>query len=352
MSKIKVLIIDDSVLTRTVLKNIILSDPDFIVIGEASNPYEARKYVKEGKPDVITLDVEMPKMDGITFLEKLMDKYPTPVIMVSSLTDKHSKITMKALELGAIDFIKKPSAPIELHSLKNEIIEKLKMAVKAKILPQKTLDSKFKTGLKEKIDVDEYIKDYKTKIIKTDPVIVIGASTGGTVAIETIFKRLKTGVKPIVVTQHMPVGFTKAFAERLNSTCPIRVKEAENGDKLEQGLALIAPGGKHMLLQRSGTTYYVEVKDGPPINRHKPSVDVLFKSAANSAGSNAIAVILTGMGDDGAKGMLALKEKGAFTIAQDEESCVVFGMPKEAIKLNAVKKIVPLLKIPFILNEI
>jgi len=349
--KIKVLIIDDSILVREILKEIYQSDNRFEVIGEASDPYKARYFVKELHPDLITLDVEMPKMDGLTFLEKLMNVYPTPVIMISSLTEKNASVTFKALQLGAVDYLAKPKGGTkELKKLAGEVIEKSLSAVHSKIFRIVSAQD----DVSKKIDVDAYLSDVKGKegFKKTEPIVLIGASTGGTVAIEKILKELNTNTPPIAIVQHMPEKFTFAFANRVNDLCGIAVKEAENGDIMEKGKALIAPGGKHLLIQKKGLQYYAEVKDGPLVNRHRPSVDVLFKSASITAGPNAYGFILTGMGDDGAKGLLKMKENGSQTFAQDENSCVVYGMPKMAVEYGAVNKIVPLNAISLIINRI
>ncbi len=351
MKKITVLIIDDSSLVRQILQEMLASHEQIEVVGTAMDPYQARDLVKKFRPDVITLDVEMPRMDGITFLEKLMNAYPTAVVMISSLTEKNTETTLKALALGAIDFIAKPKSNLMMgmNTLKEEIINKVLVAAQAKILPQK----RFFLPVTEKIDIDSYLQvSVPTNFPKTAPIIVMGASTGGTVALETILRQLKPDAPPIAIVQHMPENFTKAFADRVNTNCQILVKEAENNEKMEVGKALIAPGNHHLLLQRRGQNYFVEIKDGPPVNRHRPSVDVLFKSTAYSAGPNAIGIILTGMGDDGAKGLLEMYQAHALTIAQDEASCVVFGMPRVAIELHATSKIAPLTHIPSIINQI
>lgn len=344
MAKIKVLIVDDSAVTRQVVKDILEGDPGIEVVGIAGDPFFAEPKIEKLKPDVITLDIEMPRMNGITFLDKLMKTNPVPVVMLSAHTDRHATETIRALELGAVDFITKPKVNIAqgIESLREEIITKIKAAAKANI--RKKSD---RPAVLPKHSVDEVIKpDRATGPKPNDNVIVLGASTGGTVAINDLLQLMPVDSPGIVIVQHMPEKFTKAYADRINGLVDLTVKEAEDGDRVRRGLVLIAPGGKHMLLQRDGKGFYVQIKDGPPVNRHKPSVDVLFRSAANSAGKKAIGVILTGMGSDGARGMLELKEAGAFNIAQSKESCVVFGMPKAAIEMGAVDKTVPIELMP------
>lgn len=341
MKKIKVLIIDDSALVRKLLRDILDSDPYIQVVGTAPDPIIAIRKIKTLSPDVITLDVEMPKMDGLTFLEKLMKSFPMPVLMFSSLTQKGAEATMKALSLGAIDFIAKPTVKLSegIGELRSELITKVKGAFGAKLKKAVApiLDVPPKHGM------DAILKAKKTLSVKEgEQVLVIGASTGGTVAIEQILNKLPADAPPTLIVQHMPPLFTKSFAQRVNNLSQMHILEAENNDQLQKGTALIAPGGKHMIINKGPSGYYVSIKDGPPVNRHKPSVDVLFRSAANTIGSNAIGIILTGMGDDGARGLKELKNTGAYTIAQDEESCVVFGMPKVAIELGAVEKILSL----------
>jgi two-component system chemotaxis response regulator CheB len=297
-------------------------------------------------PDVIILDVEMPRMDGLTFLQKIMSQHPIPVVICSALTEDGANTTLRAMELGAVDIIQKPrlGAKLFLEESKIRITDAVKAASKAK-LEALTVSVR---DVPPKLTADAVLKKAGSKamIETTDRVVVMGASTGGTEAIRALLESLPHDAPGMVIVQHMPEHFTKAFASRLNTTCKVTVKEAVNGDSVIQGRVLIAPGNLHTLLKRSGARYYVEVKDGPLVSRHRPSVDVLFRSAARYAGSNAVAVIMTGMGDDGARGMLEIKEAGGYTIAQDESSCVVFGMPKEAIKLGAVNKVVPLERIP------
>lgn len=345
--KIKVLIVDDSAVVREMLSGIINSDPHMEVVGTASDPYFARDKIKKLNPDVLTLDVEMPRMDGISFLQKLMQAHPMPVIMVSSKTMVNCHATIQALALGAVDFIAKPvlSGTKGLQSIREQILTKIRTATQARVkrrsvnLPSLLLTPSYSADIilkKEKI---------LSRNLQVPPIIVMGASTGGTLAIEAILSRFQTPICGIAIVQHMPADFTQAFASRVNELCKIRVREARDGDRLEDNLALIAPGGKHMILQRDSRGYLVQIKDGQLVNRHKPSVDVLFRSAANSAGASAIGVILTGMGKDGATGLTEMHQAGAYTIAQDESSCVVFGMPKSAIEKGGVDAIVPLHRI-------
>ncbi|MCL6471579.1 MAG: chemotaxis response regulator protein-glutamate methylesterase [Firmicutes bacterium] len=355
MEKIKVLIVDDSAVIRQLVKEILESDPGIEVVGVASDPIFAEKKLEKLKPDVITLDVEMPRMDGISFLKKLMKTNPVPVVMVSAHTDHHAAETIRALELGAVDFITKPKMNIAegIEALREEIVTKVKAAARAKIRNKNTArpsDGEIHLAVSPAYSVDEVVSKGRIRAAepkdKMDSVIVLGASTGGTVAISDLLQLMPVDSPGIVIVQHMPEKFTKAYADRINGIVDLTVKEAEDGDRVKMGLVLIAPGGKHMLLQRDKKGFYVQIKDGPPVNRHKPSVDVLFRSAANSVGKRAIGIILTGMGADGAKGMLELKEAGAFNIAQDEDSCVVFGMPKAAIEIGAVDKVAPIETMP------
>jgi len=329
---IKVLIVDDSAIVRKIFQQELSSDPEINVVGAAPDPYVARDMIVQLKPDVITLDMEMPRMDGITFLRKLMRYFPLPIIVVSSLTQQGSDLALEALDSGAIEVMCKPGSAYTVGDMAYELINKVKAAanidVKKHIAPN--LGKKGKS-----ISLTDLART-------TNQIIAIGASTGGTVALEYILSELPHNMPGIIITQHMPKYFTKSFADRLNSRSKLRIKEAEDGDSVTSGVALIAPGDRHMLLKRSGARYYVNVKDGPLVNRHKPSVDVMFKSVAQTAGKNALGVILTGMGGDGARGMLEMKEAGALTIAQDEASCVVFGMPKVAIDLGGVDTIASL----------
>ena len=340
--KTKVLIVDDSAVVRQTLSKLLATDKQIEVIGTASDPYIAANKIRNIVPDVITLDIEMPRMDGLTFLKKIMNQHPIPVVIISSLTEKGTETSLKALEYGAVDIITKP----QLHTKEFfeeaciKICDVVKAAAFAKTRRRKITLEK----VQPKLSADAIIKQSSSRsmIKTTEKVIAIGASTGGTEAIRELLESLPLDAPGIVIVQHMPEQFTRSFANRLNQICKITVKEAENGDSVIRGRALIAPGNKHLLLNRSGARYYVEVKDGPLVNRHRPSVDVLFRSISRYAGNNAIGIILTGMGADGAQGLLEMKNAGAATIAQDEKSCVVFGMPREAIKLNAVDKIMPL----------
>lgn len=340
--KIKVLIVDDSAVVRQTLSELLSSDPSIEVIGTASDPFVAAKRIQESVPDVITLDVEMPRMDGLTFLQKIMDQNPIPVVICSSLTAGGSETAMKALEFGAVEIITKPKLGTKqfFEESRIHICDVVKAASQVN-LKRKSL---WQMKVSPKLSADAVIAKSTSKAMveTTEKVIVVGASTGGTEALKVFLEDFPLDCPGIVIVQHMPENFTKAFAARLHGICKISVKEAEDGDTVIRGRALIAPGNKHLLLKRSGAKYFVEVKDGPLVSRHRPSVDVLFRSAARYAGKNAIGVIMTGMGDDGAKGMLELKEATAVTIAQDEKSCIVFGMPNEAIKLGGVDKIMPL----------
>ena len=332
MKKTKVLVVDDSAVVRKFMTDALNSSTDIEVVGTAMDPYIAADKIKNLQPDVVTLDIEMPRMDGLTFLQKLMLIKPMPVIMVSSLTDRGASATIRALEYGAVDFILKPrpeDGEGSWTSFRERLVEKIETAKDLSIKQKK---------VKERNVIDKSCADCESAE-DSKSVYVIGASTGGTEVIEEILTRMKSDFPGIVVTQHMPPKFTEAFANRMNSFSEIFIKEAAHGDRVRNGTALIAPGGKQMLLRSDKAGYYVEVNDDPPKNRHKPSVDVLFSSAAVSAGDNATGIILTGMGADGASGMLEMKESGADTIAQDESSCVVFGMPREAIRLGGVSHI-------------
>ncbi|QTF07958.1 chemotaxis response regulator protein-glutamate methylesterase [Brenneria izadpanahii] len=331
MNKIKVLCVDDSALMRQIMTEIINSHPDMEVVATAPDPLVARDLIKKFNPQVLTLDVEMPRMDGLDFLEKLMRLRPMPVVMVSSLTGKGSEITLRALELGAIDFVTKPQLGIRegMLAYSELIAEKIRMAAKAR-LPQRSKTHEPMTIIQH------------TPLLSSEKLIAIGASTGGTEAIRHVLQPLPPTSPALLITQHMPPGFTKSFAERLNKLCQITVKEAEDGERVLPGHAYIAPGARHLELARSGANYQVRLNDGPPVNRHRPSVDVLFRSVAQFAGRNAVGVILTGMGNDGAAGLLELHQAGAYTLAQDEASCVVFGMPREAIAMGGVDEVVDL----------
>lgn len=354
MKKIKVLIVDDSALVRQTLSSIFRTDPLIEVLDTACDPYSAARIIQSEVPDVITLDIEMPKMDGLTFLRKIMRQHPVPVVIISSLTTEGSKTALKALEYGAVEIITKPQLGTKqfIEESRIRLCDVVKAASKAKLQFRKNPASA-ELEISPKLSADVVLaKAYAHSMIKTTEIVIaVGASTGGTEALSVFLQSLPADCPGIVIVQHMPEIFTKTFSNRLNELCKINVREAENKDTILRGLALIAPGNKHLLVKRSGAKYYVEVIDGPLVNRHRPSVDVLFRSTAQYAGSNSIGIIMTGMGDDGAKGLLEMKEAGALTIAQDEKSCVVFGMPKEAIKLNAVEKVLPLDKIgPFIMS--
>ncbi|MBU2493463.1 MAG: chemotaxis response regulator protein-glutamate methylesterase [Bacteroidetes bacterium] len=352
MDKVKVLIVDDSAIVRQTLSELLSSDPAIEVIATAANPFIAADRISEQVPDVITLDIEMPQMDGITFLQKIMSQHPIPVIICSSLSEHGSATAMKALESGAVDIITKPKMGTKqfLEESKIRICDAVKAAALVNI--RKYVSKRIEVEPKLSADAVIAKNTSKAMIQTTEKVVVVGASTGGTEALKTFLEAFPLDSPGIVIVQHMPENFTTAFAKRLDSICRLSVKEAEDGDTVIRGRALIAPGNYHLLLKRSGARYYIEIKEGPLVSRHRPSVDVLFRSAARYAGSNAIGVIMTGMGDDGAKGMLELKEAGAFTIAQDEKTSVVFGMPNEAIKLGGVNKILPLGSIAnFVINK-
>jgi len=344
-NKIKVLIVDDSAVVRQTMEEVLSSDSQIEVIATASDPFIAAERIKRELPDVITLDVEMPRMDGITFLHKIMSQHPIPVVMCSSLTVNGSETALKALEYGAVDIIQKPRIGTKNFLEESRILicdaVKAAAAVKIKPLAKNTLK------VTPKLTADAVIAKPRINamIQTTEKVICIGASTGGTEALKIFLEALPPDAPGIVIVQHMPEHFTSAFAKRLDGICRVTVKEASDNDTVMRGQALIAPGNRHTLLKRSGARYYVEVKDGPLVSRHRPSVDVLFRSSARYAGKNAVGVIMTGMGDDGARGMYEMKEAGAYNIAQDQETSVVFGMPNEAIKAGAVDKILPLEKI-------
>ena len=332
--KIKVLIVDDSALIRSVMSEIISSQPDMEVVGVAPDPLVARELIKQTNPDVLTLDVEMPKMDGLDFLEKLMRLRPMPVVMVSSLTERGSEITMRALELGAVDFVTKPKISIQsgMRDYTELISEKIRAAARARIKPRTLAGGAAPPALPA----------LRNPLTSSEKLIIIGASTGGTEAIREFLMQMPSDCPGILIAQHMPEGFTTSFARRLDSLCKISVREALGDERVLPGHAFIAPGHSHLLLARSGANYVTKIEQSEPVNRHRPSVDVLFDSAARHAGKNAIGVILTGMGRDGADGLLRMRQAGAYTLAQDEASCVVFGMPREAIALGAAHEVVPL----------
>jgi two-component system chemotaxis response regulator CheB len=339
--KTKVLVIDDSALIRSLLTEIINDTKDLEVVGAAPDPLVAREMIKQLNPDVLTLDVEMPRMDGLDFLEKLMRLRPTPVLMVSTLTEKGSEITLRALELGATDFVTKPKMGITqgMQQYADEITDKIRTAAKAKV---STLQSIAK-GSSSDSPAPSAIRN---PLISSEKLLIIGASTGGTEAIKSFLMQMPSDCPGVLITQHMPAGFTKSFASRLDSLCKISVKEAVDGERVLPGHAYIAPGDKHLLLARSGANYVTRLSDSEPVNRHKPSVDVLFDSAAVNAGKNAIGIIMTGMGKDGAVGMLSMKDAGSHNFAQNEESCVVYGMPREAVAHGGVHEIAHLKDLP------
>ncbi len=345
MTKIRVLIVDDSALIRQVLTELLSSDPDIEVVGAAPDPYIAREKIKALHPDVLTLDVEMPKMDGVTFLRNLMRLHPMPVVMVSSLTEAGADITLQALELGAVDFVTKPKIDVShgLEDYAEEIIAKVKGAAGARVRAYSG-PAPAAPDVVPKYSADAVIsKKSAAKHLKTtEQVIALGASTGGTEAIKEVLMRLPAAAPGMVITQHIPEAFSKPFSARMNSVSAMTVCEAEDGQQILHGHAYIAPGGRHLYVERSGARYICRLSDGPPVNRHRPSVDVLFRSVAQSVGPNAIGVILTGMGDDGARGMKEMKDAGALTMAQDEKTSVVWGMPGEAVKHGGVDDIYPL----------
>lgn len=361
MNKVKVLIVDDSAVMRKMLTEALSGAKDIEVVGTALDPYIAANKIKKLSPDVLTLDIEMPRMDGLTFLKKIMIAQPMPVIMVSGLTDKGAEQTIKALQYGAVDFILKPRADDTeaWQSFSRDLREKVIAASNSKIA------SKVEKGRKAAIEEKDIPQKFTADVIiprkkveapatktKSELIVAIGASTGGTEVIAEILSSLNEDVPGILIVQHMPEKFTEAFANRVNGMSSMFVKEAAHGDRLYKGMALIAPGNRHMILKRDGTGYWVEINDGPPVNRHRPSVDVLFRSAAQVSGSNAVGIILTGMGSDGAEGLMEMKEAGAVTIAQDEASSTVFGMPREAIKRGAADNVKNISQIINFIEEI
>lgn len=335
---IKVLVVDDSALVRKLLTKELNKQSDIEVVGTALNPYVARDKIAKLKPDVLTLDLEMPRMDGLSFLSKLMKHHPLPVVVVSSLTPKNSENALTALRLGAVDVICKPGSAYSTQEISREIIQAVRAASIASF--EKTINPENE----KKPNINGSLP--KARLTKTTKkIIAVGSSTGGTKALEVILPNLPPSLPGMVIVQHMPPVFTKSFADRLNKVCHVEVKEAEDGDWIRPGQVLLAPGNYHMLVEKSGAKYYIKIKKGPPVHHHRPSVDVLFNSVAKAAGVNATGVILTGMGADGAKGLLAMKNKGAHTIGQDESSCVVYGMPKVAYEMGAVSETLPLSKI-------
>jgi two-component system chemotaxis response regulator CheB len=343
--KIRVLIVDDSASVRQTLKAVLETDDEIEVIATASDPYSAVEQMKQHTPDVITLDIEMPRMDGITFLKKIMNQHPIPVVICSSLTESGSETALAALESGAVEIITKPKVGTKqfIQDSTVRICDAVKSAAYSRIGKRPVL-AVAAPPVRPKLTADAVIErgNSEAMIMTTEKIVAVGASTGGTEAIKTFLEKLPANCPGIVIVQHMPEKFTSSFAARLDSLCQPTVREAQDGDSVIRGQVLIAPGNKHLLLKRSGARYFVEVKDGPLVSRHRPSVDVLFRSVARYAGRNAVGVILTGMGDDGARGMLEMREAGAHNIAQNEETCVVFGMPAEAIKAGAADQVLPL----------
>jgi two-component system chemotaxis response regulator CheB len=343
MNKTRVLIIDDSALIRQLLTEILSSDPALEVVGAAPDPYVAREKIKRLNPDVLTLDVEMPKMDGVTFLKNLMRLRPMPVVMVSSLTEQGADVTLEALEIGAVDFVTKPKIDVGhvLEEYAQEIVAKVKAAAGARVREYRGDTAR---AAPEKLSADAVLerKSAPTHFKTTDQVIALGASTGGTEAIKEVLKRMPAGAPGMVITQHIPEGFSKPFAKRMDGCSAMTVNQAEDGQQIVPGHVYIAPGGRHLYVERSGARYICRLSDGPPVNRHRPSVDVLFRSVAQNVGRNAVGVILTGMGDDGARGLKEMKDAGARTLAQDEHTSVVWGMPGAAVKHGGVDQVLPL----------
>lgn len=334
-SRIKVVVIDDSAVVRKILTQELQKTGEIEVVGTAPNPIIGRDKIVLLKPDVIILDVEMPEMDGITFLEKLMKHHPMPVVILSSLAEEGGRVALRAIELGACEVLSKPGASYSVKDMSEQLIEKVKAASRVKNL--------------RRVNIEERVVDKSKRsmamIRTTNKIVAIGASTGGTEAIKDVLKKIPANSPPIVMVQHMPMNFTKAFAERLNQICEIDVREAKNGDQVLPGTALLAPGNKHMELRRNGANYFVEIKEGPLVFHQRPAVENLFQSVAKFAGSNAVGVILTGMGKDGSTGLLEMRKQGAYTIAQDEKSSIVFGMPREAIEIGGADIVLPLDKI-------
>jgi two-component system, chemotaxis family, protein-glutamate methylesterase/glutaminase len=341
---LKVLVVDDSAVVRQTLTEILASDRDIAEVESASDPYVAAEKLRHFVPDVITLDIEMPRMDGLTFLQKLMSQHPVPVVICSSLAEDHCETTMRALELGAADIITKPKlgTKLFLEEARIRICDAVKAAARVQVRTARLPVNAMAVQPKLTADVVLAKGTSQAMIQTTERIVAVGASTGGTEALREFLQVLPSDCPGIVIVQHMPEKFTAAFAKRLDSICAVQVKEAEDGDTVIRGRALIAPGNRHTLLKRSGARYFVEVKDGPLVSRHRPSVDVLFRSVARYAGRNAVGVIMTGMGDDGAAGMAEMKDAGATNLAQDEATCVVFGMPAEAVKHGGVHKVLPL----------
>lgn len=355
MAKKKVLIVDDSALVRQILTEMLRGDPDLEVVGTAADPFAAREKIKQLNPDVITLDVEMPRMDGVTFLENLMRLRPTPVVMVSSLTQKGAEVTLRALELGAVDFVSKPTVDLAgtLHNYAGELLAKVKIAaganVSRRIGPPSTL------AVVPKLSADAVLPSQqsgRSMLRTTERIIAIGASTGGTEALRAVLESMPPDSPAIVISQHIPAAFSKPFAERLDKSSPMKVYQAENGQYILPGHAYVAPGDRHLLVERDGARYLCRLSDGPPVNRHRPSVDVMFRSVAQNVGPNAVGVILTGMGDDGARGLKEMLDAGARTLAQDEASSVVWGMPGSAVKLGACERVEALNRVPQVMLDL
>jgi two-component system chemotaxis response regulator CheB len=348
MKKINVIVVDDSAVVRQVLQDVLKRDPQINVQGAVADPIFALNRMNMQWPDVIVLDVEMPRMDGITFLKKIMAEHPTPVVICSTLTEKGAETTMQALSAGAVSIVTKPKVGLKdfLQDAASDITHAVKAAARANVRNLRPKQA-VAAPVKPRLSADAVLHPSAHAMSKTtEHIVALGTSTGGTQALEVVLTALPTTAPGIVIVQHMPEKFTASFAQRLDSLCEIRVKEASHNDRVLPGQALIAPGGKHMLLKRNGAQYHVEVVDGPLVNRHKPSVDVLFRSVAKFAGKNAVGFIMTGMGDDGARGLKEMQVAGAATVAQDEKSCIVFGMPKEAIALGASDKVISLDAIP------
>ena len=351
---IKVLIVDDSAVVRQVVTNALQTDRGIEVIGTAADPFFALERMRRQWPDVLIVDIEMPRMDGITFLKKIMTEHPTPVIICSSLAEQGAQATFEALAAGAVAIITKPKHSLKsfLEDAANDLVQAVRSAAQANLrhLSASLRPSPLPTTAQAAGNASAEKLPQLART--TDQVIALGASTGGTQALESVLTRLPPSCHGILIVQHMPTVFTAMFAERLDGLCQLRVREARDGDRVLQGQALVAPGGKHMALKRNGAQYVVEVRDGPLINRHRPSVDFMFRSVARTAGSNALGILMTGMGDDGARGLLDMRQAGARTAAQDEASCVVFGMPQEAIKLGAAQQTVSLDQIPALIASV
>ena len=351
MAKTRVVVVDDSALVRSLLTEIINREPDMSCVGAASDPIVAREMIRNLDPDVITLDVEMPRMDGIDFLSRLMRLRPTPVVMVSTLTERGAEVTLKALELGAVDFVAKPKIGVAdgLRQLGADITEKIRTAAQARVRKLVTAPSAAPGAVAPRVAVPAA----SLGRLSTEKIVFIGASTGGTEATKEVLMALPADAPAVVITQHMPPGFTTSYANRLDGLCRISVREARDGERVLPGHAYIAPGGLHLSVERSGANYVARVQDGEPVNRHKPSVEVLFKSAARVVGPNAIGIMLTGMGADGAKAMREMRDAGSYNLCQDEASCVVFGMPREAIAAGAAHEVLPLSQIaPHLLERL